>query len=173
MGMTLAEPRNTTPATGLRWQIGLSFLAFVLIGANDGAGGVLLPSLGSYYRADKATISLLFLLTTFGYLGAALSSGALVQRLGQRRFLILGTACFVGGALVIVLLPPFTVYLGTLFFLGFGVGAIDPGLNAYVAGLPNNTAPLNYLHAFYGVGALLGPVIASAILVIGLGWNFV
>jgi len=65
------------------------------------------------------------------------------------------------------------MYLGTLLFFGFGVGIIDAGLNAYIAGLPDNTAPLNYLHAFYGVGALRGPVIASAILAIGLGWNFV
>ncbi|GAC1393850.1 MAG: hypothetical protein NVSMB38_23720 [Ktedonobacteraceae bacterium] len=32
---------------------------------------------------------------------------------------------------------------------------------------------LNYLHAFYGVGALIGPIIASTILVLNWGWNSV
>jgi fucose permease len=114
----------------LRWQFGLSFLAFVLIGASDGATGVLLPSLGSYYHVDKATLSLLFLLMSGGYLAAALGSGALVQRLGQQHFLMLGTALYAAGALVIALRPPFPLYLGTLLFFGFGFGVIDAGLNA-------------------------------------------
>jgi len=39
--------------------------------------------------------------------------------------------------------------------------------------MPRNAALLNYLHAFYGTGALLGPVIASAVLAIRWGWNSV
>jgi fucose permease len=39
--------------------------------------------------------------------------------------------------------------------------------------MPHNAARLNYLHAFYGIGALLGPLIASAILAVRWGWNSV
>jgi fucose permease len=70
-------------------------------------------------------------------------------------------------------MPPFLVVLLMLLPLGFGVAILDAGLNAYIAGLPRNTALLNYLHAFYGAGALLGPIIASTILAIRLGWNSV
>jgi fucose permease len=45
---------------------------------------------------------------------------------------------------------------------------LDAGLNSYIASLPENTALLNYLHAFYGAGALLGPLVASSFL--ALGW---
>jgi fucose permease len=57
--------------------------------------------------------------------------------------------------------------------LGFSIAVSDAGLNAYVAELPQSTALLNYLHAFYGVGALLGPLVASTVLAISLGWNSV
>ena len=37
----------------------------------------------------------------------------------------------------------------------------EPVLNTYLASLPDARALLNQLHAFFGVGALLGPVVAS------------
>jgi fucose permease len=39
--------------------------------------------------------------------------------------------------------------------------------------LPNNTTKLNYLHFFYGAGAWLGPVVASAVLALQWGWHSV
>ncbi|MDQ2809293.1 MAG: MFS transporter [Chloroflexota bacterium] len=166
--------KTTTKATrplGLQLQIGLAFLAFILIGANDGAVGVLLPSLQAFYRVDKATIALLFLAGTLGYLIAAFASGALVERLGLRRFLLLGVGGFLGSAALMTLRPPFFLVLVVLLLLGFGVAILDAGLNAYIAGLPDNTALLNYLHAFYGLGALTGPLVASGVLALGGVWN--
>jgi fucose permease len=145
-----------------------------MIGANDGAIGILLPSLRAHYGVDKGTISLVFLLVTAGFLVAATSSGLLVHRLGARLFLSLGGAAFFTAVATIWLMPPFLALLLAMLIMGFGLGIIDAGLNAYVAGLPNNSALLNYLHAFYGLGALLGPAIATIFLeVIHWSWNSV
>ena len=163
-------PKVTRPL-GLQLQIGLAFLAFILIGANDGAVGVLLPSMQTAYRVDKATIALLFLAGTLGYLIAAFASGPLVERLGLRRFLLLGIGGFLGSAALMTLRPPFVLVLVVLLLLGFGVAILDAGLNTYIAGLPDNTALLNYLHAFYGLGALIGPLVASGVLALGGVWN--
>ncbi len=154
-------------------QVGLAFFAFILIGLNDGALGVLIPSLRTYYGVDKATIGLLFLFQTIGYLIAAFNSGLLVERLGNRRFLMLGVASFLLGVVALSLMLPFKVILIMMLPLGFGIAIIDAGLNTYIASMPRNAAPLNYLHAFYGTGALLGPVVASAFLAIRWGWNSV
>ncbi len=171
MQSTLGLPDANRPIVALHRQFAVCFLAFVLIGANDGAIGVLLPSLMGQYNVDKAGISLLFLTATLGYLIAAFGSGLLVERLGRQAFLVLGASLFLLGTITLVLQPPFLLFLLALFFVGAGGGTLDAGLNAYVASLPNNTAALNYLHAFYGVGALLGPLAASAVLAVGLGWN--
>ena len=157
----------------LRAQLGLCFFAFILIGMNDGAVGVLIPSIRSHYGVSNATIGLLFLFASLGYLIAAFNSGLLVEKLGNRLFLLLGIGAFLFATLMISLMPPFTVLLFMLLPLGFGGAILDAGLNSYIAGLPRNTALLNYLHAFYGTGALLGPIIASALLAIGFGWNSV
>jgi len=154
-------------------QVGLAFFAFILIGANDGALGVLIPSMRLHYGVDKSTIGLLFLFQTIGYLIAAFNSGLLVERLGNRRFLVLGASSFLLGVGALSLMPSYIIVLLMMLPLGFGVAIIDAGLNTYIASKPRNAALLNYLHAFYGTGALLGPVIASAILAMRLGWNSV
>lgn len=158
----------------MRLRIGLAFAAFIMIGANDAALGVLLPSIGSFYAVDKATVSLLFLFGTAGYLIAAFSSGPLVEKLGTRRFLVLGVGVFLLGAALLAAMLPFPLALASILVLDIGIGVIDAGLNSYIAGLPeNNTSRLNYLHAFYGLGALIGPVVASGFLAVSLEWNSV
>jgi fucose permease len=169
----LEKQKQTARPPLLRAQLGLCFFAFILIGANDGAFGVLIPSMRSHYGVSNATIGLLFLFASVGYLTAAFNSGLLVAKLGNRLFLLLGVGTFLFASTMISLMPPFTILLFMLFPLGFGGAILDAGLNAYIAGLPRNTALLNYLHAFYGTGALLGPIIASGLLAIGFGWNSV
>ncbi|MGI8687523.1 MAG: MFS transporter [Thermomicrobiales bacterium] len=161
----------TLPAAWRR--IAVSFAAFILIGATDGATGVLLPSLQTDYGIGKGVVSFIFLAITSGYFVAAFGSGLLVALLGQRRFLMLGAAAFAAGAVAISLRPPFALLLATMLALGFGFAIMDAGLNTYITGLPENTTLLNNLHAFYGIGGFLGPIIASGVLAAGLSWNTV
>ncbi|HET8841533.1 MAG TPA: MFS transporter [Ktedonobacteraceae bacterium] len=154
-----------------RLEIFLAFVAFILIGANDGALGVLIPSLRVFYQIDAATFAWSFLCSVIGYLLSSFNSGLLVEKLGQRRLILLALGVFLIGAGLISLRLPFVFYLLGALILGFGVGLLDAGLNAYVASLPKNTTLLNYLHAFYGLGALLGPLVASTLLAWQLGWQ--
>lgn len=151
--------------------IAVAFAALMFIGMNDGTVGVLLPSLQQHYGLDKRSVSFLFFSSTCGYLIAAFSSGMLVEWLGRRLFLTLGGVALVAAMLTIATVPSWIVVLLALLILGFGIAIVDAGLNAYIASLPNNTALLNYLHAFYGGGALAGPILASSILAAGWGWN--
>jgi fucose permease len=149
----------------------LSFAVFILIGLNDGVVGVLLPSVIAHYHISTATVGLLFPASALGYLCAAFASGQLLERLGRRAFLAAGAAAWIVGMLVFATLPPFLVLLPALFCIGGGVAVLDAGLNAYIAGLDGAVGLLNYLHAFYGVGALLGPLLATAMLTSVFGWN--
>src|SRR5258707_1495941 len=155
----------------LRAKIALTFIAFILIGCNDATLGVLIPSLRVFYQIDAVTLSWLFLATTMGYLGASLNTGLLMVKLGERRFLLLSLVIFSLGMTLYGLRPPYAFFLCAGLVVGFGGGMIDAGLNVYIASLPNNGRLLNYLHAFYGIGALLGPLVASGLLALALGWQ--
>jgi len=153
--------------------LALAFSATLTIGLYDGATGVLLPSLQAFYHVGKGVISLLFLTTVFGYLTSSFGSGVLMKRLGQQHFFAFGAATFAAGTTGLALHPPFAVVLVAALLVGFGFATLDAGLNTALAVLPGSTRALNYLHAFYGGGALLGPLIASAALAGGQPWNHV
>ncbi|TMD48089.1 MAG: MFS transporter, partial [Chloroflexi bacterium] len=162
-----------TITQALRLALGISFFAFILIGMNDGAVGVLLPGMQTTYHTGKDTISLLFLAGTFGYFTASFNNGLLLDKLGNRRFLLLATLMMGLGFALLSNRPPFFLLLLGIVPIGFGVAMLDAGFNSYIASLPNKTALLNYLHAFYGTGALLGPLVASSFLALGWVWNSV
>jgi len=123
--------------------VGIAFSAFILIGGNDGALGVLIPSMRLHYSVDKATIGLLFLFQTIGYLIAAFNSGLLVEKLGNRRFLVSGVASFLLGVGALSLMPSFVIVLIMLLPLGFGVASIDAGLNTYIASMPRRECAID------------------------------
>ena len=164
---------KATSTPSLRLPVVLAFFAFVLIGMVGGANGVLLPSLSAFYSVGDAVIGLLFLVSSLGYFLSALSSGLLTEQFGLRWMLLLGAATFLLGMLAFGLRLPFLLLLPARLLLGFGIGMLETGLNIYVTALPRHTILLNYLHAFYGVGALVGPLAASLILALSWGWSTV
>ncbi|HLG63402.1 MAG TPA: MFS transporter [Ktedonosporobacter sp.] len=157
----------------LRSPVLLACFGFALIGINGGANGVLLPSLSAFYHVGDATIGLLFLVSSLGYFLSALGSGFLTERLGLRWPLLLGTFTLLLGLLAFGLKLPFVLLLAARLLLGFGIGIIETGFNVYTVTLPRHAVLLNYLHAFYGVGALVGPLLASSILAGPWEWNSV
>jgi fucose permease len=142
-----------------------AFATFILIGVASGASGVLIPSQISDYRVDKVTIGVMFFTFSAGYVLSAVANGSLIRWLGVRGQLSLGAAAFVSLSYGIGLRPPtYALLLIANVGLGFGTGILDAGLNAYLTTLPGHTPLLNLLHAFFGVGALVGPVLATGLL---------
>ncbi len=159
---------NTTFFTLRRVQLTLIFAAYMFVGLNSGGFGVILPYLSTSYGLDKSTSGLLFLAGAGGYVTAAFVSSWLSQRLGLRYFTVVGLGLFGLGSLILALQAPFSLVLVGRLLLGLAMAVLETGGNFYVTALPRNTALLNYVHAFFGVGALLGPVVATAVL--GWGW---
>ena len=155
----------------LRLKIALSFFAFILIGASDATLGVILPGMIAHYNVDKGTIGLIFIFSSIGYITGSFNNGLLIEKLGTRLFLMSASAIFLFAAIIISLMPPFLMLAFVYLLLGLSVAMFDAGLNSYIAGLPDNTRLLNYLHAFYGAGALLGPAVAASLLALQHGWN--
>jgi fucose permease len=155
----------------LPFQLTLTFGAFLFIGLNSGASGVLVAEFQDFYKLDKASVGYFFWAAALGYLLAAFSSGFVVEKLGLRRFLLSGIIIFGLSSLVMCFAPPLAIALLARMFLGWGAALLETGSNFFVAGLPRNTTLFNYLHAFFGAGALVGPIFTSFILAIPWQWN--
>jgi fucose permease len=142
----------------------MSYAAFVLVGISVGTSGVLLPSQMASYGVDRATIGITFFTSSAGFVLASVSTGALIHRAGIRIALTVGGGAFVLAGLYLASRPPFAAFVLAQLVAGYGTGVLESALNVYLAGLPGATTLLNRLHAFFGVGALVGPPLATWIL---------
>jgi len=147
-----------------RVPIVLAYAMFVLIGVKAGSTGVLLPEQIADYGVDKATIGIMFFTGSAGFVVAGTAAGPLIHRFGTRSTLLVGGCALVVGTVYMASRPPFVAFVLVQVLTGFGGGVAESVLNAHLAGLPNATTLLNRLHAFFGVGALIGPLLATWVL---------
>jgi MFS family permease len=114
-------------------------------------------------------VSLIFLSPLVGYIAAALVNNFLHVRFGQRGVAIAGPLCHVIAYMSISLHPPYPVFVILFMIAGFANGIEDVAWNAYLGGMANSNEVLGFLHGFYGIGAVLGPLVATN-LITKAGW---
>jgi len=148
----------------------IALAAFVALGLPDGMLGVAWPSMRGTFGQPLAALGLVLLGLTCGYLAASAASGFVEVRLGTAAVLMAGLAASAVGTLAFATAPSWPLLVLAAFFLGLGAGSVDAGANAYVA-LEHGVAPLNLLHAGYGLGAALGPAVMTVLLAAGLVWR--
>ena len=139
----------------------LSFVAFISLGLTDGLIGVARPSIREHFSLRLDALGMLLIASTAGYITSSFLSGKLIAKLGVGG--TLAASCFLTatGLIGYTFVPVWwmMVLLGVL--LGLGAGAIDAGLNTYVAS-HFGEGLMQWLHASFGVGVTLGPLIMTA-----------
>jgi fucose permease len=153
--------------------VAIAFYAFISIGIAEGGLGVLLPSILNAYQLTPATVTFLFVSQVTGYIAAALTSSAIASRLGLARMLLLSSIALAGALTTYAIASNWLIMVGIGTFLGLGIGLIDAGINTYIVSDRRNEHIIGMLHAFYGVGALLGPAIATTLLAQGINWRII
>lgn len=146
------------------------YMAFISLGLPDASFGVAWPLFRADIGAPLEAAGLLSVVLTACSALSALSSGWVNKRLGTGPTVAVSCILTAVGLLGYSLAPSFLWVMAAAVPLGLGAGAVDSSLNAHVAA---NYASrhMNWLHASWGVGATLGPVIMSQTLVAGLSWR--
>lgn len=166
--MTTKSISLSRPAKGL---IVLAYIAFISLGLPDGLFGVAWPSIRETFHLRLDSVGPLFFAVTSGYMLSSFFSGKVMAHLGVGGTLAASCA-LTGAALLGYTLAPFwwvMVCLGIA--VGLGAGAIDAGLNTYVAA-HFGEGLMQWLHASYGAGVTLGPIIMTAGLSFFDTWSF-
>jgi fucose permease len=160
--------KNSHPA----WiGIALAFYAFIAIGIAEGGLGVLLPSILQTYHLTPATVTALFLSQMTGYIIAAMTSSLLGSWMGLAQMLLLAAIALTSALIVYAVTPHWFVMVACGILLGLGIGLIDAGINTFIASKQKNANLMGMLHAFYGIGALSGPTLATTLLAFGMNWR--
>ncbi len=166
--MNLWSKLRRYPRLGL---ILLAYVAFIALGLPDGLQGVGWPSIRADFGLPLDAIGLWLVASVAGYTTSSFLSGPLIARLGVGRVLA-GSCALTGVALIGYTFVPawgLLVALGAL--AGLGAGAIDAGLNTYVAA-HFSVGRMQWLHASWGIGVTLGPIIMTAGLRLLDTWRF-
>jgi FHS family L-fucose permease-like MFS transporter len=115
-------------------------------------------------RAQSSLIQTAFYL---GYFCAAIPAGLLIRRYGYKATILFGLGCYAAGAFLFypaAEIQRFGVFLTALYVIAIGLGFLETASNPYVSILgakETASARLNLAQSFYGVGAILGPVIGG------------
>ena len=146
-----------TPALGL---ILLAYLAFIALGLPDGLLGVGWPTMRADFSVPLDALGLLLIVSTSGYLISSFFSGQLIARMGVGR--LLAASCALTGLALLgyTLVPAWWMMVALGVFTGLGAGAIDAGLNTYVAA-NFGARMMQWLHASYGIGVTFSPLIMT------------
>lgn len=152
------------------WFLIIIYLAFISLGLPDSLLGSAWPVIRPDLGAPFGAAGVLSMVIAGGTIVSSLVSGSVIQRYGVGKLTLI-SCILTAGALLGFSMAPSLVWLVLLAIpLGLGGGAVDAGLNHYVA--DNYKAHhMNWLHCFWGVGATMGPIIMSAHLAGGDSWR--
>lgn len=112
------------------------------------------------FKAPLETAGVLFMTIAGGTIISSFISGTVLKKFGTG--MVTFVSCFMtAGALLGFHFAPSIVWLFIFAIpLGLGAGAVDTGLNNYVAS-HYKAHHMSWLHCFWGVGATLGPIIVA------------
>ncbi|MCH8551513.1 MAG: MFS transporter [Natronospirillum sp.] len=158
---------SRAPSVGL---IALAFIAFISLGLPDGLLGVAWPFMRSDFAQPLDALGLLLVSFTSGYLLSSFFSGAIVRAIGIGLLLTASVTATALALLGFTVIPVWWMIVPLCSLLGAGAGAIDAGLNNYVAANHSDRV-MQWLHASFGVGVTLGPMIMTMGLTLGDSWR--
>jgi MFS family permease len=148
----------------------LIYAGFISLGLPDGTLGVAWPTLHVELHLPLGLAGSLMtvIMLLSGLSGFA--SGNVIARWGTGRVVLLSCALTGSALLALGLAPGLIWLLAAAVPLGLGGGAVDAGLNGFVA-RHYSGRHMNWLHACWGIGASTGPLIMGYALAAGPGWR--
>ena len=145
------------------------YIAFIGLGVPDSLIGSAWPAIHSQMNIPVEAVSVItFIISGCTVLSSMFSAGIL-NKLGTSKVTAFSTAMTAAALLGFSFAHSFWVMVPLAVVLGLGAGAIDSGLNNYVA-LHFKASHMNFLHCFYGVGVSLSPYLMSLALS-SAGWR--
>lgn len=158
------------PSFRLKILILISFVAFISLGLPDGLLGIAWPFISERLNIPLDNLGVLLMFFVAGYLSSSFTNSKIMSKITLGWLLAL--SCFLTGASLFgfAVSDQWIFLILSAYFLGAGGGAIDTSLNIF-ASAKFSPSVVNWLHAFYGIGATSGPLILTWFFTMGHTWK--
>ncbi len=160
------------PQRANRTLLFVGFVGFVAVGMPAAALGVAWAYMQTSFGVSLDSIGVILTAVTIGRLVMSIYSGRVIGWMGLGNYMLVGSVVMVAGLLGYALTPSWPLLVFSALVFGFGVTALNTGINTHAAA-NYASGTMNWLHAWYGLGSALGPLVVTGIVInLGLDWRW-
>jgi transporter, putative fucose permease len=143
--------------------IAVIYLIFISLGLPDSLLGSGWPTMQVYFGVPSSYAGYVSMTISFMTIISALMSPKLISRIHTKWIVICSILLTIFGLCGFSISSKYWMLFIFAIPYGLGAGAIDSAINHYVASNYSGSV-MNFLHCFYGVGAVISPNIMAAAL---------
>ena len=163
---------DTSNATLIRW---LTYLMFMMFAMTSDSVGEIIKEVKREFDVSNTEASLMHSLFMIGIAFSGLFLGFLADRFGRKKTIILGLALFALSCYLFLVGNSFEFILGLITLSGLAVGVFKTAALALIGDISRSTkehtGTMNGAEAFFGVGAIIGPLIVAWMVREGVDWK--
>ena len=146
------------------------YISFISLGIGDSLLGSAWPVMHGQLDVPVAYADIVSMTIAAGTITSSLLSDRFTKRLGTRLVVVLSVCLSCAALLGFSVSGSFLLVWLWAVPYGIGGGALDATINNYVA-VNYKSRHMNWLHCFWGVGAMTGPYIMGFYLTRGFQWT--
>jgi fucose permease len=159
--------------TAIRW---LTFLMFTMFAMTTDSVGVIIPEIIKEFRLSMTAAGAFHYATMSAIAIAGILFGYFADRLGRKPTIILGLVLFAVNSYLFAVGSSFGFFLLLLVISGVAIGIFKTGALALIGDISTSTqehtSTMNTVEGFFGVGAIIGPLVVARLLEAGVSWKW-
>lgn len=166
----------TEPSSSSRYIRWLTYMMFMMFAMTSDSVGEIIKEVKVAFSVTNAQASLMHSLPMLGIALSGLFLGFLADRFGRKNTIILGLAVFGVACYSFMAANDFVLIVSLMTLSGIAVGIFKTGALALIGDISSSTkqhtATMNGAEAFFGVGAIIGPLIVAYLIHSGVAWQW-
>lgn len=166
-------PNQDSSSRIIRW---LTYLMFMMFAMTSDSVGEIIKEVKVAFSVTNAQASLMHSLPMLGIALSGLLLGFLADKLGRKPTIIIGLALFGAACYSFLIANDFLLIVSLMSLSGVAVGIFKTGALALIGDISTSTkqhtATMNGAEAFFGVGAIIGPLIVAYLIHQGVAWQW-
>lgn len=157
----------------IRW---LTYLMFMMFAMTSDSVGVIIKEVKVAFSVTNTQASLMHSLPMLGIALSGLFLGFLADRYGRKTTIIIGLMMFGLACYAFLVANDFVLIVSLMTLSGVAVGVFKTGALALIGDISTSTkqhtSTMNGAEAFFGVGAIIGPLIVAYLVSQGVPWQW-
>ena len=146
------------------------YIAFISLGLPDSMLGAAWPMMYADLNVPISYAGFISMTVCGGTIVSSIMYSRLARRIPTGIVTAVSVAMTALALMGFSFASSFPMIIALAVILGLGAGAVDAGLNNYVA-IHFKARAMSFLHASWGIGTTVGPFLLSYLISIGLGWQ--